>query len=107
MFLYDKMETNFYGAPRRWTFLDSINYFLSMDTPPLKLDIVLWKLKFPLNIKIFLWYLWRNTKDNLANHRWKIVWNATFVIKLRIFSTFSFIVTLLEIFGESLVLLYI
>jgi hypothetical protein len=107
MFLYDKKERNFYGAPRRWTFLDSINVLPFNGYSPLKLDIVLWKLKFPLNIKIFLWYLWRNTKDNLANHRWKIVWNVTFVIKLRIFSTFSLIVTLLEIFGESLVLLYI
>ena len=34
----------------------------------------LWKLKAPLKIKIFLWYLKRGvilTKDNLAKHNWQ------------------------------------
>ena len=34
----------------------------------------LWKLKVPLKIKIFLWYLRRGvtlTKDNLAKHNWQ------------------------------------
>lgn len=33
-----------------------------------------WKLKIPLKIKIFLWYLWKGvvlTKDNLAKRRWQ------------------------------------
>jgi hypothetical protein len=35
---------------------------------------IIWKLKIPLKIKIFMWYLFKGialTKDNLARRRWK------------------------------------
>jgi hypothetical protein len=35
---------------------------------------MIWKLKMPLKIKIFIWYLQKGvvlTKDNLARRRWK------------------------------------
>ena len=35
---------------------------------------IIWKLKLPLKIKIFMWYLIKRvtlTKDNLARRRWK------------------------------------
>jgi hypothetical protein len=38
------------------------------------LNLVTWKAKIPLKIKIFLWYLWKGvilTKDNLAKRKWK------------------------------------
>jgi hypothetical protein len=39
-----------------------------------RLNLVTWKAKIPLKIKIFLWYLWKGvilTKDNLAKRQWK------------------------------------
>jgi hypothetical protein len=56
-------------------------YFLLMDTPPLKLNRMLWKLKLPIKINFFLWYLGRDvilTKDNLAKRRWKDSLNCNF-----------------------------
>jgi len=35
---------------------------------------VIWKLKTPLKIKVFMWYLLKGvtlTKDNIAMRRWK------------------------------------
>ena len=37
-------------------------------------NYIIWKLKLPLKIKIFMWYLIKGvtlTKDNLARRRWK------------------------------------
>jgi hypothetical protein len=37
-------------------------------------NIVIWKLKLALKIKVFLWYLYKGvilTKDNLARRRWQ------------------------------------
>jgi hypothetical protein len=39
-----------------------------------RLNLVTWKAKIPLKIKIFIWYLWKGvilTKDNLAKRQWK------------------------------------
>jgi hypothetical protein len=39
-----------------------------------RLNLITWKAKIPLKIKIFLWYLWKGvilTKDNLAKRQWK------------------------------------
>ena len=44
---------------------------INQNTPSLNKD--LWKMKIPLKIKIFLWYLRRGvvlTKDNLAKQSW-------------------------------------
>ena len=46
---------------------------INQNTP--NLNKVLWKIKTPLKIKIFLWYLRRGvvlTKDNLAKQNWHI-----------------------------------
>jgi hypothetical protein len=56
------------GAPR-WVFSVRPMYFLLMNTVPSDRNMLIWKLKLPLKIKIFLWYLARGvilTKDNLA-----------------------------------------
>ena len=44
---------------------------INQNTPSLNKD--LWKIKIPLKVKIFLWYLRRGvvlTKDNLAKRNW-------------------------------------
>jgi hypothetical protein len=44
-------------------------YSLLMNTPPTNRNMLLWKLKLTLKIKIFLWYLCRGvtlTTDNLV-----------------------------------------
>lgn len=48
-------------------------YHLLMNIPNNERNKKLWKLKLPLNIKVFLWNLCRGailTKDNLAKRRW-------------------------------------
>jgi hypothetical protein len=47
-------------------------------------DMTLWKLKIPLHIKIFMWYVKRGvvlTKDNLITHNWKGCKLCAFCIK--------------------------
>jgi hypothetical protein len=49
-------------------------YCLLMNTPHFNLNRLLWKLKLPLKINFFLWYIGRDvilTKYNLVKHRWK------------------------------------
>jgi hypothetical protein len=48
-------------------------YFLLMNVPLVNHN-TLWRLKLPLKIKFFLWYLGRGVilaKDNLAKRGWK------------------------------------
>jgi hypothetical protein len=49
-------------------------YHLLMYNPNNNRNKMIWKLKIPLKIKVFLWNLGRGailTKDNLAKRRWK------------------------------------
>ena len=58
------------GTSPKWSFLSP---GLLMNTPTLTHNMLLWKLKIPLKIKIFLWYLGRGvilTKENLAKRGW-------------------------------------
>jgi hypothetical protein len=51
----------------------SLYLHLLVRQPPFRHKMI-WKLKIPLKIKIFLWYLQRGlvlTKDNLAKKNWK------------------------------------
>jgi hypothetical protein len=60
------------------------------------LNLVTWKAKIPLKIKIFLWYLWKGvilTKDNLAKRHWKeCTLVVAFVVNMKLFNIFFFIV---------------
>jgi hypothetical protein len=70
------------------------------DVP--NLNKQLWKLKVPLKIKIFLWYLRKEvvlTKDNLAKQNWKRSYYVAFVTKMRQFRTCSSTALLLVRFG--------
>jgi hypothetical protein len=85
-------------------------YCILMNSSIRNRNTLLWKLKPPLKIKIFLWYLRRGvslTKDNLAKRRWKGSLKCSFLIKMKVSNIFSLIVTLLEIFGELFYLLFI
>ena len=55
-------------------FLVQSMYHLLMYNPSNNRNKMIWKLKIPLKIKVFLWNLGRGailTKDNLARRRWK------------------------------------
>jgi hypothetical protein len=72
-----------------------------------RLDTTIWKLKLPLRIKIFLWYLKREvvlTKDNLLMRNWwggKIV---CFAHNLNLSNIYSLSVTLLSLCGQQYIL---
>jgi hypothetical protein len=69
-------------------------YCLLMNTPTLTHNMLLWKLKLPLKIKIFLWYLGRGvtlTKVNLA----KRGWTGSIFLIVTLSGTFGVLFTLL------------
>ena len=50
------------------------NYFALPHTGAPNINKTIWKLKMPLKVKIFLWYLRRGVvliKDNPAKRKWK------------------------------------
>ena len=56
--------------------LFSVNsmYRALLGVQALPYNILVWKLKLPLKIKVFMWYLYKGvilTKDNLARRQWK------------------------------------
>ena len=68
---HDKFK---WGAHKTGVFSVRSMYASLMNTPNINHNVWLWKLKLPLKIKIFLWYLGRGvtlTKDNLLKRRWK------------------------------------
>lgn len=49
-------------------------YVDAINTGPVFRNKYIWKLKVPLKIKIFMWFLHKGvilTKDNLAKRRWQ------------------------------------
>jgi hypothetical protein len=50
-------DTFVWGAHRDGTFSTRSMYYILINNPNYNHDCVLWKLKLPLKIKIFLWYL--------------------------------------------------
>jgi hypothetical protein len=64
--------------------------------------MVLWKLKVPLHINFFMWYLKRGvvpTKDNLARWNWEGINCVCFVHSQSLYNTYSLIVTLPNFYG--------
>jgi hypothetical protein len=50
-------------------------------------NTLIWRLKIPLKIKIFMWYLQKEvvlTKDNLAKRNWNGEKNVVFAMKMRL-----------------------
>jgi hypothetical protein len=48
-------------------------YRASLGVQPLPYNTFIWKLKIPLKVKVFMWYLFKGvilTKDNLARRQW-------------------------------------
>jgi hypothetical protein len=67
-------KTNSFRRTQGWAFLDSLNVLSFIEYGRANRNMLLWKLKLPLKIKIFLWYLGRGvtlTTDNLAKCGWK------------------------------------
>jgi hypothetical protein len=63
----------------------------------------LWKIKIPLKVKIFLWFLFSGVtlmKDNLVRRNWHGSENVVFVITMKLYNIFSLIVLLLSLYGE-------
>jgi hypothetical protein len=61
------------GHTEGWTILNPVYVQTIMIVPIPFLENWLWKLKLPLKINIFLWYLGRGvtlTKDNLIKRNW-------------------------------------
>jgi hypothetical protein len=68
----------------------------------------LWKLKVPLKIKVFMWFLRRKvllTKDNLAKRQWTSVRRVLFVTLGGLLIISLFHVHLLNLFKELFILL--
>jgi hypothetical protein len=67
-------------------------YHLLMYNPSNNRNKMIWKLKIPLKIKVFLWNLGRGailTKDNLARRRWKGSMTCCFCNReMRVYNTF-------------------
>jgi hypothetical protein len=63
----------------------------------------LWKIKVPLNIKIFMWFLHKKillTKYNLAKRNWNGCKNVLFAVQRSLLSICFLNVPLLNLFGE-------
>jgi hypothetical protein len=63
----------------------------------------LWKMKIPLKIKIFLWYLGKGvtlTKDNLSKRKWKGSNKCSFCNNDETIQHLSSTIMLLELFGR-------
>jgi hypothetical protein len=53
-----------------------------LETQALPFNTFIWKLKLPLKIKVFIWYLYKGvvlTKDNLARRNGKEIGNVVYV----------------------------
>ena len=49
-------------------------YMDLVDSGPIPISIHIWKIKVPLRIKVFMWFVHKEvvlTKDNLAKHNWE------------------------------------
>jgi hypothetical protein len=49
-------------------------YLALLGVQDIPYNILIWKLKLPLKIKVFLWYLYKGvilTNDNLARRQWQ------------------------------------
>lgn len=66
----------------------------------------LWKLKVPLHIKIFMWYLLGDvilTKDNLSRRNWQENKNVCSAIYINLYNTCFLCVIILVSIGGSLI----
>jgi hypothetical protein len=66
-------------------------YLALISDNRVRLNSTIWKLKVPLKIKIFLWYLERGvifTKDNLIQRNWWAGKHCVFLLNLNLFSIF-------------------
>ena len=64
---------------------------------------IIWKLKLPLKIKIFMWYLIKRvtlTKDNLARRRWKWSLKCCYCNLDETIQHLFFIATMLNSYGD-------
>jgi hypothetical protein len=64
----------------------------------------LWKLKIPLRIKVFGWYICKGvvlTKDNLAKQNWHGSKKCVFFIRMKQLNTCSSNVVLPDLYGQS------
>ena len=73
----------------------------------MKVTQEIWRVKIPLKIKVFLWYLKMGvilTKDNLAKGIGMVVRLVNFVVRQNLPNTYSLIVTTLNFYGVLLIL---
>jgi hypothetical protein len=63
-----------WGLYHNGLFLVKSMYRTLLGTEAIPYNTFIWKLKLPLKIKVFLWYLYKGvilTKDNLARRQWQ------------------------------------
>jgi hypothetical protein len=97
-----------WGPHRNGVFSVQSMYRFLMNTPILTHNMLLWKLKLPLKIKIFLWYLGRGvtlTKVNLAKRGWTRSMKCCFCNENETIQHIFLIVTLSGKFGVLFTLL--
>jgi hypothetical protein len=72
--LTDQRDTFMWSLKQNGQFTIRSMYNALIAQLPAPRKNMIWKLKMPLKIKIFIWYLQKGvvlTKDNLARRRWK------------------------------------
>lgn len=85
-----------------WMFFGSINVTM-LNSNFMPYNRYLWKIKVPLKVKIFLWFLYKGaslTKDNLVKRNWHGNEKCCFRNNLRLYNIYFLIVFLLSSFGE-------
>jgi hypothetical protein len=63
-----------WGLHQNGLFLVNSMYRASLSVQALPYNNLIWKLKLPLKVKVFMWYLYKGvilTKDNLARRQWQ------------------------------------
>jgi hypothetical protein len=77
-------------------------YRALLGTQAMSFNTFFWKLKLPLKIKVFIWYLYNGvilTKDNLVRRQWQGIGNVVFVPPMSLFNTYFLTAILLSLFG--------
>jgi hypothetical protein len=97
-------DTFIWGLQQNGSFSVKSMYLALITDNRVRSDMTIWKLKVPLKIKIFMWYLKRGvvlTKDNLIRRNWKDDKKCVFMHILKQYNIYSSNVILPNSYGHQ------